>query len=138
MKETADLADLADLLKSAKTIAVVGVSDKPDRPSHGVAKYLIDTGSYEVFLVNPLLSELFGQKVYAALSDIPVPIDIVDVFRKTSDLPEVFREAETIGAKNIWLQLGLEDEALASHARALGIGVVMNRCLKVDHAALIG
>jgi len=135
MKET---ADLADLLKSAKTIAVVGVSDKPDRPSHGVAKYLIDTGSYEVFLVNPLLSELFGQKVYAALSDIPVPIDIVDVFRKTSDLPEVFREAETIGAKNIWLQLGLEDEALASHARALGIGVVMNRCLKVDHAALIG
>jgi predicted CoA-binding protein len=135
MKET---ADLADLLKSAKTIAVVGVSDKPDRPSHGVAKYLLDTGSYEVFLVNPLLSELFGQKVYAALSDIPVPIDIVDVFRKTSDLPEVFREAETIGAKNIWLQLGLEDEALASHARALGIGVVMNRCLKVDHAALIG
>jgi predicted CoA-binding protein len=135
MKET---ADLADLLKSAKTIAVVGVSDKPDRPSHGVAKYLLDTGSYEVFLVNPHLSELFGQKVYAALSDIPVPIDIVDVFRKTSDLPEVFREAETIGAKNIWLQLGLEDEALASHARALGIGVVMNRCLKVDHAALIG
>ena len=117
---------------------MVGVSDKPDRPSHGVAKYLLDTGSYEVFLVNPLLSELFGQKVYAALSDIPVPIDIVDVFRKTSDLPEVFREAETIGAKNIWLQLGLEDEALASHARALGIGVVMNRCLKVDHAALIG
>ena len=135
MKET---ADLADLLKSAKTIAVVGVSDKPDRPSHGVAKYLIDTGSYEVFLVNPLIKELFGQKVYAALSDIPVPIDIVDVFRKTSDLPEVFQEAEAIRAKNIWLQLGLEDEVLASHARALGIGVVMNRCLKVDHAALIG
>jgi len=132
------MKEITELLTGAKTIAVVGVSDKPDRPSHGVAKYLIDTGSYEVFLVNPLLSELFGQKVYAALSDIPVPIDIVDVFRKTSDLPEVFREAETIGAKNIWLQLGLEDEALASHARALGIGVVMNRCLKVDHAALIG
>ena len=129
---------IASLLKQAKTIAVVGVSDKPDRASHGVAKYLIDTGSYEVFLVNPLLSELFGQKVYAALSDIPVPIDIVDVFRKTSDLPEVFAEAEAIGAKNIWLQLGLEDEALAAHARNLGIGVVMNRCIKVDHAAFIG
>jgi predicted CoA-binding protein len=130
--------EITELLTGAKTIAVVGVSDKPDRPSHGVAKYLIDTGSYEVFLVNPLIKELFGQKVYAALSDIPVPIDIVDVFRKTSDLPEVFQEAEAIRAKNIWLQLGLEDEVLASHARALGIGVVMNRCLKVDHAALIG
>jgi uncharacterized protein len=130
--------EITELLTGAKTIAVVGVSDKPDRPSHGVAKYLIDSGSYEVFLVNPLIKELFGQKVYAALSDIPVPIDIVDVFRKTSDLPEVFQEAEAIRAKNIWLQLGLEDEVLASHARALGIGVVMNRCLKVDHAALIG
>ena len=132
------MEEITELLTGAKTIAVVGVSDKPDRPSHGVAKYLIDTGSYEVFLVNPLIKELFGQKVYAALSDIPVPIDIVDVFRKTSDLPEVFQEAEAIRAKNIWLQLGLEDEVLASHARALGIGVVMNRCLKVDHAALIG
>ncbi|MEI6041676.1 MAG: CoA-binding protein [Actinomycetes bacterium] len=132
------MKEITELLTGAKTIAVVGVSDKPDRPSHGVAKYLIDTGSYEVFLVNPLIKELFGQKVYAALSDIPVPIDIVDVFRKTSDLPEVFQEAEAIRAKNIWLQLGLEDEVLASHARALGIGVVMNRCLKVDHAALIG
>jgi len=130
--------EITELLTGAKTIAVVGVSDKPDRPSHGVAKYLIDSGSYEVFLVNPLIKELFGQKVYAALSDIPVPIDIVDVFRKASDLPEVFQEAEAIRAKNIWLQLGLEDEVLASHARALGIGVVMNRCLKVDHAALIG
>ena len=132
------MKEITELLTGDKTIAVVGVSDKPDRPSHGVAKYLIDTGSYEVFLVNPLIKELFGQKVYAALSDIPVPIDIVDVFRKTSDLPEVFQEAEAIRAKNIWLQLGLEDEVLASHARALGIGVVMNRCLKVDHAALIG
>jgi len=132
------MEEITELLTGAKTIAVVGVSDKPDRPSHGVAKYLIDTGSYEVFLVNPLIKELFGQKVYAALSDIPVPIDIVDVFRKTSDLPEVFQEAEAIRAKNIWLQLGLEDEVLASHARALGIGVVMNRCLKVDHATLIG
>jgi len=132
------MKEITELLTGAKTIAVVGVSDKPDRPSHGVAKYLIDSGSYEVFLVNPLIKELFGQKVYAALSDIPVPIDIVDVFRKTSDLPEVFQEAEAIRAKNIWLQLGLEDEVLASHARALGIGVVMNRCLKVDHAALIG
>jgi predicted CoA-binding protein len=132
------MKEITELLTGAKTIAVVGVSDKPDRPSHGVAKYLIDTGSYEVFLVNPLIKELFGQKVYAALSDIPVRIDIVDVFRKTSDLPEVFQEAEAIRAKNIWLQLGLEDEVLASHARALGIGVVMNRCLKVDHAALIG
>jgi len=132
------MGEIAEILKSAKTIAVVGVSDKPDRASHSVAKYLINTGDYAVFLVNPLLSELFGQKVYPALSDIPVPIDIVDVFRKTSDLPEVFAEAEAIGAKNIWLQLGLEDEVLAAHAKNLGIGVVMNRCLKVDHAAFIG
>ena len=124
------------LIDSAKTIAVVGVSNKPERASNAVAKYLIATGDYDVYLVNPLYDEILGKKVYKTLSEIPVPIDIVDVFRKVIDLPPVFEEAKKIGAKNIWLQLGIADQNLADQASADGIGVVMDRCLKVDHELL--
>jgi uncharacterized protein len=125
--------EIATLINSVKTIAIVGVSNKPDRASHQVAKRLIDSGSYEIFLVNPLYEEVLGQKVYKSLEEIPVPIDVVDVFRKVVDLPPVFESAKKIGAKNIWLQLGISDEALASDAKKNGIGVVMDRCLKVDY-----
>jgi predicted CoA-binding protein len=125
--------EITRLLDTAKTIAVVGVSNKPDRASHGVAKYLIESGDYDIYLVNPLYEEVLGKKVYKSLSEIPVPIDIVDVFRKVIDLPPVFEEAKKIGAKNIWLQLGISDIELANKATAEGIGVVMDRCLKVDH-----
>ena len=124
---------IGELINSAKTIAIVGVSNKPDRPSYGVAKRLIDSNSYEIYLVNPMYEEVLGQKVYKSLEDIPVPIDIIDVFRKTSELAPIFESAKKIKAKNIWLQLGIIDEQLAGQAQADGIGVVMDRCLKVDY-----
>ena len=124
---------ISHLINSAKTIAIVGVSDKPDRASHQVAKHLIESGDYEIFLVNPLCKEILGKQVYSSLEEIPVEIDIVDVFRKVSDLPPVFSSAKKIKAKNIWLQLGIADEMLANDAVQNGIGVVMDRCLKVEH-----
>ena len=127
------IVEIKDLINTAKTVAIVGVSNKADRPSHGVAKALIDSGDYEIYLVNPLYDEVLGQKVYKTLEEIPVPIDIVDVFRKVSDLPPVFESAKKIGAKNIWLQKGIFDEELAEEAQSAGVGVVMDRCLMVDH-----
>ena len=127
------LEEIKSLVNSVKTIAIVGVSNKPDRPSYGVAKALIESGDYEVYLVNPAYEQVLGQKAYASLSQIPVSIDLVDVFRKVSDLPPVFADAKEVGAKNIWLQLGIVDEALAADAQAHGMGVVMDRCLKIDH-----
>ena len=126
-------AEISHLINSAQTIAIVGVSNKPDRPSYGVAQRLIASKSYQIFLVNPLYEEVLGLPTYKSLEDIPVPIDIVDVFRKTSELGPVFESAKKIHAKNIWLQLGIKDEALANVATAQGIGVVMDRCLKVDY-----
>ena len=122
-----------ELVNSVKTIAIVGVSNKPDRASYSVAKHLIDSGDFEIYLVNPLYDEVLGKKVYKSLEEIPVQIDVIDVFRKVSDLPPIFESAKKIGAKNIWLQLGIVDENLAADAQAHGIGVVMDRCLKVDY-----
>ena len=125
--------EIAKIVNNSKTIAIVGVSDKPDRPSYQVAQFLKETGLYQLFFVNPALTELFGAPVYKTLEDIPVPIDIVDVFRKPSELEPVFESAQRIGAKNIWLQLGIENDELGSAAQSHGLGVVMNRCLKIDY-----
>ena len=125
--------EIKKLVNSVKTIAIVGVSNKPDRPSFGVAKHLIESGAYDIYLVNPLYEEVLGKKVYKTLEEIPVPIDLVDVFRKVSDLGPVFESAKKIKAKNIWLQLGIADEELAQEAQRAGMGVVMDRCLKVDY-----
>jgi predicted CoA-binding protein len=127
------IEEVKHLVNTVKTVAIVGVSNKADRPSHGVAKSLIDSGDYEIYLVNPLYDEVLGKKVYKTLEEIPVPIDLVDVFRKVSDLPPVFESAKKIGAKNIWLQKGIVDEVLAADAQLVGMGVVMDRCLMVDH-----
>jgi hypothetical protein len=130
------------MLESARTIAIVGVSDKPDRPSYGVAQYLLERSEYELYFVNPVVKELFGKPVYPTLADVPVDIDIVDVFRKVSDLPAVFEAALALHAKNpatvknIWLQLGIADAELAAIAESQGVGVVMDRCIKVDFANL--
>jgi predicted CoA-binding protein len=121
-----------EILTTSKTIAIVGVSDKPDRPSYGVAKYLLDHSDYDLYFVNPIVTELFGKPVYPTLADVPVAIDIVDVFRKVSDLPPLFDAAYAKKAKHIWLQLGISDDELAAEAEARGISVVMDRCIKVD------
>jgi len=128
---------LKELLLTSQTIAVVGVSDKADRPSYGVAQWLIENSHLDVYLVNPRVEELFGRKVYPALADIPVQIDIVDVFRNIADAPAILDEAIAINAKIFWLQLGLTDQAVAEKAATLSIIPVMNRCSKIEYQRLV-
>jgi predicted CoA-binding protein len=125
-----------ELLKTAKTVAIVGISDKPDRPSFGVAKYLHESSEYELYFVNPALDSLFGLPAYKSLADIPVAIDIVDVFRKPEDCMSVLESALDVGAKAIWLQLGIRNEEVAEKAHEAGMTVVMDRCILIDHRAL--
>jgi predicted CoA-binding protein len=125
-------ADVDSLLKSAKTVAVVGVSDKPDRASNGVSKYLQDHSDYELYFVNPLLDEVLGQKSYKSLKDIPAAIDLVDVFRKPSDIEAVMDEAIAIGAKAFWMQLGISEETQAARGVNAGMDVVQDLCIKIE------
>ena len=129
-------AEIPHLLRTAKTVAIVGISDKPERASHGVARYLQENSDYELFFVNPLLDEVLGQKVYKSLKDIGVHIDIVDVFRKPADCLAVLEESIEIGADAIWLQLGISVPEVATQGSQAGLSVVMDRCIKIDYAAL--
>jgi predicted CoA-binding protein len=127
----------ATLLKEAKNIAVVGLSNKPERTSYMIAEALQQAG-YRIFPVNPMLTEpVLGEESYASLLDIEEPIDIVDVFRRSETVYPVAEEAVQIKAKAIWMQLGVENEEAAELARENGLMVVMNRCIKVDHALLL-
>jgi len=128
--------EIPRLLRTAKTVAIVGISDKPERASHGVARYLQENSDYELFFVNPLLDEVLGQKAYKSLKDIGVHIDIVDVFRKTEDCLAVQDESIEIGASAIWLQLGISVPEVATQGSEAGLSVVMDRCIKIDYAAL--
>ena len=130
-------AQIHELLSNAKNVAIVGVSDKPDRPSYGVAQYLLQHSHFKIFLVNPLLDNVLGQKVYHSLAEIDEHIDIVDVFRKAADCTSVCDEAIAIAAGGIWLQLGITNEEVAEKASGAGLTVVMDRCLKVDYANLM-
>jgi predicted CoA-binding protein len=129
-------AEIPHLLRTAKTVAIVGISDKAERASHGVARYLQEKSDYELFFVNPLLDEVLGQKVYKSLKDIGVHIDIVDVFRKPEDCLAVLDESIEIGASAIWLQLGISVPEVATQGSEAGLSVVMDRCIKIDYAAL--
>jgi predicted CoA-binding protein len=129
-------AEIPHLLRTAKTVAIVGISDKAERASHGVARYLQENSDYELFFVNPLLDEVLGQKVYKSLKDIGVHIDIVDVFRKPEDCLAVLDESIEIGASAIWLQLGISVPEVATQGSEAGLSVVMDRCIKIDYAAL--
>ena len=128
--------EISELLRNSKTVAIVGVSDKPDRPSYGVARYLIENSHFDLYFVNPLLEEVLGKKVYKTLKDIPVAIDIVDVFRKPADCPEVLAESIEIGARAIWLQLGIDVPEVEEKGTDAGLQVVMDRCIKIDYAAV--
>jgi uncharacterized protein len=127
---------LAAILRDTRSVAVVGVSPDPTRPSHGVARYLLTATDYEVYLVNPHVDEVLGRPVHPSLAALPVRPDLVDVFRRPAELPGVAEEAVAAGARTLWLQLGLHDEAVAARAGAAGLTVVMDRCLKVEHARL--
>lgn len=132
-----DDAGLRRILETSKVIAIVGISPKEDRPSHGVAKFLMARG-YTVIPVNPGQTEILGQRCYASLKDIPVKVDMVDVFRKSADIPPVAAEAIAIGAKTLWLQLGIINQEAAATAAAAGLDVVMDRCPKIEYPRLFG
>jgi predicted CoA-binding protein len=121
-----------EILAGAKVIAVVGLSDKPDRDSYGVAAYLQRAG-YRIVPVNPGVREVLGETSYPDLRDIPFDVDIVDIFRKPEAVPEIVDAAIEIGAKAVWMQLGVVHEAAAAKARAAGLQVVMDRCIAVEH-----
>jgi uncharacterized protein len=125
------------LLEKARRIAVVGLSPKPYRDSHRVARYLQEHG-YEVVPVYPREETILGAKVYRRVQDIPGGVDLVDVFRRREELPGVFDDALAARSPAIWTQLECVDEASARRATAAGVTVVMDRCIMVDHAALLG
>ena len=116
-----------------KTIAVVGLSSDPARPSYGVARYLQRQG-YRIIPVNPNEREVLGERAYPSLREIPVPVDVVDVFRRPEYVPEVVDDAIAIGAPVLWLQQGVIHPRAAARAQAAGLVVVMDRCMKVEHA----
>lgn len=137
MADDTDIPTLRRILGTHKTLAVVGLSANWYRPSYFAAKYMIDHG-YTVIPVNPSYQEVLGQKCYASLRDIPVAVDIVDCFRKSEDIPAIADEAIAIGAKVLWMQLGVVNEAARRQALAAGLEVVMDRCVKIEHARLFG
>lgn len=130
-----DNQTLFNILSAARTIAVVGASSDPARSSHGVMKMLLGAG-YHVIPVNPNESEVLGQKAYASLRDVPEKIDIVDVFRRAEATPPIAEDAVAIGAKTLWLQLGVVNDQAAATAQAGGLNVVMDRCIAVEHRLL--
>ncbi len=129
---TATVDPIAQILREAKTIAVVGLSPNHRRPSHEVAAYLQSVG-YRIIPVNPMIAEVLGEKAYPRLEDVPVRIDIVDVFRRPEEVPSVADSAITVGAKVVWMQLGITEPASAEKARAAGLIVVEDACLLVEH-----
>src|SRR6187431_3265234 len=127
-----------DILQKAKTVAIVGASPNPARSSYFVATYLQQSSDYELYFVNPNADEILGQKVYPDLASLPVVPDIVDVFRRGSDIPSVIDDVVAIGAKTIWVQLGIWNEEAAYYGESKGLTVVMDRCIKVEHARFHG
>ena len=119
------------------TLAVVGLSAQWHRPSYFAAKYMRDHG-YRIFPVNPRYDEVLGQRCYPDLASIPEPVDVVDCFRKTEEIPAIADAAIAIGAKVLWMQLGIVNDDAAQHASSAGLDVVMNRCVKIEHARILG
>lgn len=126
------------LLQRTSSIAIVGMSKNPSRSSHFVATYLAGSTDFDVYYVNPRETEILGQPVYASLADLPLVPDMVDVFRRTDDLPEVTAEAVAVGASSVWFQLGLVHTDAAATAVAAGLDVVQDRCVKIEHARFRG
>lgn len=129
--------ELKDILVSAKTIASVGLSSNPQKESYGIALYMKEQG-YKVIPVNPTTPEVFGEKSYPDLASVPEKIDVVQVFRKPEDVPPVVDDAIKTGAKTIWMQEGIVNEAAAQKAREAGLQVVMDACMRSTHRRLIG
>jgi uncharacterized protein len=132
-----DIPTLRRILNDHRVIAVVGLSANWYRPSYFAAKYMLDHG-YRVIPVNPAYQEVLGRKCYPTLRDVPEKIGIVDCFRKSDEIMPIAENAIAIGARVLWMQIGVINEAAAALARKAGLDVVMNRCIKIEHARLFG
>lgn len=132
-----DIAGLRRVLARSRTIAVVGLSAQWHRPSNFAAKYMQAHG-YRVIPVNPTYASVLGETCYPSLRALPMPVDIVDCFRKAPEMPALAEDAVAIGAKVFWMQLGIENDAAARRASDAGLDVVMNRCVKIEHARIMG
>src|SRR2546428_14019298 len=130
-----DSETIANILNNCRTIAVVGLSSSSGRPSHGVASYMQRHG-YRVIPVNPNETEVLGERAYPSLPDVPERIDVVDVFRRAEFTPEVARQAVQVGAKILWLQLGITNEEARRIADEAGLSVIMDACLMIEHDRL--
>jgi uncharacterized protein len=129
--------DRLRILREYRTIAMVGLSANPFRPSHFAAIYMLAEG-YNVIPVNPRETEILGRRCYPSLRDIPTPVEIVDIFREPTAVPPIVEDAIAIGAKVVWMQLGVINHAAAQRARAGGLEVVMDACVKIEHARFFG
>jgi len=134
---TEDIATLRRILRTSRTIAVVGLSAEWHRPSFFAAKYMQAHG-YRIIPVNPRYAEILGERCHASLDSIDEPVDIVDVFRRTEDVPPIADQAIAIGAKCLWQQIGVKNLEAAAKAALAGLDVVMDRCVKIEHARLFG
>jgi predicted CoA-binding protein len=132
-----DIATLRRILRTSRTIAVVGLSAEWHRPSFFAAKYMQEHG-YRIIPVNPRYDEILGERCHASLLTIDVPVDIVDVFRRSEDVMPIAEQAIEIHAKCLWQQIGVKNEAAAALAAKAGLDVVMDRCVKIEHARLFG
>jgi predicted CoA-binding protein len=135
VRQQKTLEELRQILTATQTIAVVGLSDKPDRPAHTIPAYLQRQG-YRIIPVNPKLSEALGEKAYASLRDISEPVDVVEIFRRAEDVPPIIEDAIAIGAKVVWMQLGIVNEEAAVRAESAGLTVVMDTCMGATHQRL--
>ena len=135
MIDLISLADIKDILQNSSTIAIGGLSSKPSRPSNQVAEYLI-AACFTVIPVNPGQDSILGLKCYPDLLSIPDKVDVVDIFRRPEDVGGIVDQAIAIDARVVWMQLGIVNETAAERARKHGIKVIMDRCIKVDHAGL--
>ena len=138
MYSNPDADEIKRILEESRNVAVVGLSDSPFRTSHAIAS-AIQRAGYRIFPVNPnLTGPVLGEQPYATLQEVPEPIDIVDVFRRSEKVPPVAEDAVAAGAKVLWLQSGVINTEAARYAEEHGLTVVMDRCIKVDHAMLVG
>ncbi len=139
MSDNTDINALRRILRECRTLAVVGLSANWYRPSYFAAKYMQEHG-YRIIPVNPSYrgQEILGEQVYASVSDIPGKVDMVDCFRKSADIDPIADEAIKVGAKVLWMQLGVMNDAAAARARKAGLEVVQDRCVKIEHGRLFG
>lgn len=132
-----DDAQVREILQQSKTVAIVGISDNPEKASNQVAQWLLANTGYELYFVNPRLESIFGKPVYKSVAEIPVAIDIMDLFRKSEDLPANLEDALVAKPKVFWMQLGIRNQGVAEQAAAAGMVAIQDRCIKIEVARLL-